>query len=79
MNLAFLSRSLAIAALSLVAALALAQASGAGRAGDLLAAKGFNVVGRVGVQNYEEQGGKLSKIAPKASAAQSAQTSAKAQ
>lgn len=55
------------------------HAGRAGRAGDLLAAKGFNVVGRVGVQNYEEQGGKLSKIAPKAPAAQSAQTSAKAQ
>lgn len=50
------------------------HAGRAGRAGDLLAAKGFNVVGRVGVQNYEEQGGKLSKIAPKASAVQSAQT-----
>lgn len=50
------------------------HAGRAGRAGDLLAAKGFNVVGRVGVQNYEEQGGKLSKIAPKAPAVQSAQT-----
>lgn len=50
------------------------HAGRAGRAGDLLAAKGFNVVGRVGVQNYEEQGGRLSKIAPKAPAVQSAQT-----
>jgi len=45
------------------------HASRAGKAGDLLAAKGFKVVGRVGVQNYEEEGGKLTKIAPKAAAA----------
>ena len=53
------------------------HAGRAGRAGDLLAAKGFNVVGRVGVQNYEEQGGKLTRIAPQpagnAPAAKSAQ------
>ncbi len=48
----------------------------AGRAGataDLLAAKGFHVVGAVGAQNYEEEGGKLAKIeipAPKPSAEQ---------
>lgn len=41
------------------------HAGRAGRAGDLLTARGFNVVGRVGVQNYEQQGGKLTKIAPK--------------
>lgn len=44
------------------------HAGRAGRAGDLLAAKGFNVVGRIGVQNYEADGGKLTKIAPKAAA-----------
>lgn len=33
------------------------------KAGDLLSAKGYNVVGAIGVQNYEEEGGKLSKIA----------------
>lgn len=44
------------------------HAGRAGRAGDLLAAKGFNVVGRVGVQDYEAQGGKLTKIAPKPAA-----------
>jgi len=44
------------------------HAGRAGRAGDLLAAKGFNVVGRVGVQNYEADGGKLTKIAPKPAA-----------
>ena len=40
----------------------------AGRAlkiGDLLIAKGYNVVGAVGVQNYEEEGGKLTRIEPK--------------
>ena len=44
------------------------HAGRAGRAGDLLSSKGFNVVGRVGVQNYEQQGGKLTKILPKAPA-----------
>jgi rhodanese-related sulfurtransferase len=44
------------------------HAGRAGRAGDLLASKGFNVVGRIGVQNYEAEGGKLTKIAPKAPA-----------
>lgn len=52
------------------------HAGRAGRAGDLLAAKGFNVVGRIGVQNYEADGGKLTKIAPKAPAG--TQQSAKA-
>ena len=46
------------------------HAGRAGKAGDLLTAKGFNVVGRVGVQNYEAEGGKLTKIAPKAPAEQ---------
>lgn len=50
----------------------------AGRAGDLLAAKGFNVVGRIGVQDYEAEGGKLTRIAPKAAGTQkSAQAAAK--
>ena len=43
----------------------------AGRAlkiGDLLISKGYNVVGAVGVQNYEEEGGKLTRIEPKAPA-----------
>ena len=39
------------------------HAGRAGRAGDLLASKGFNVVGRIGVQNYEADGGKLTRIA----------------
>lgn len=33
------------------------------KAGDLLSAKGYNVVGAIGVQNYEQEGGTLSKIA----------------
>lgn len=52
------------------------HAGRAGRAADLLAAKGFNVVGRIGVQNYEAQGGKLTKIAPKAAAGADAQKTA---
>jgi rhodanese-related sulfurtransferase len=39
------------------------HAGRAGRAADLLAAKGFNVVGRIGVQTYEEEGGKIAHIA----------------
>jgi rhodanese-related sulfurtransferase len=41
----------------------------AGRAGagaDLLASKGFKVAGAVGVQDYEAEGGTLTKIAPPA-------------
>src|ERR1700754_3447320 len=55
------------------------HAGRAGRAGDLLAAKGFNVVGRIGVQNYEQDGGKLTKILPKAGATEqkNAQAAAK--
>ncbi|MET0533351.1 MAG: rhodanese-like domain-containing protein [Steroidobacter sp.] len=49
------------------------HAGRAGRAGDLLAAKGFNVVGRIGVQNYEAEGGKLTRIAPKSAATAHAQ------
>jgi rhodanese-related sulfurtransferase len=42
-----------------------------GQAADILAKNGFKVAGTVGVQTYEEQGGKLTKIvapAPKTSA-----------
>jgi rhodanese-related sulfurtransferase len=42
------------------------HAGRAGKAADLLAVKGFHVAGAVGVQNYEEEGGKLSKIVPPA-------------
>jgi len=39
------------------------HAGRAGRAGDLLAARGFKVVGRIGVQDYQTDGGTLTKIA----------------
>lgn len=42
------------------------HAGRAGAAGDLLSSKGYKVVGAVGVQNYEEEGGTLTKIAPPA-------------
>lgn len=45
------------------------HAGRAGRAGDLLAAKGFKVVGRIGVQNYEQEGGKVTRILSPVSAA----------
>ncbi len=35
---------------------------------DILAAKGFKVLGAIGAQTYEEAGGKLTKIAPKVAA-----------
>ncbi|MGC3982862.1 MAG: rhodanese-like domain-containing protein [Steroidobacteraceae bacterium] len=41
------------------------HAGRAGKAADLLASKGFKVAGAIGVQTYEEAGGKLTKIAPK--------------
>ena len=40
------------------------HAKRAGTAADLLASKGFKVAGAVGVQTYEEAGGKLTKVAP---------------
>jgi rhodanese-related sulfurtransferase len=49
------------------------HAGRAGAAGDQLTAKGFKVIGAVGAQNYEEEGGKLAKIeipAPKPAAEQ---------
>jgi rhodanese-related sulfurtransferase len=47
------------------------HAGRSGKAADLLASKGFNVAGYVGAKYYEEEGGKLTKIAipaPKAKA-----------
>jgi rhodanese-related sulfurtransferase len=40
------------------------HAGRAGAAADLLKSKGFNVIGAVGAQDYEAEGGSLSKIAP---------------
>ena len=48
------------------------HAGRAGKAADFLAEKGFKVVGAVGTQNYEEEGGVITRIAipePKAAAA----------
>lgn len=42
------------------------HAGRAGQVGDLLTSKGYKVAGAVGVQNYEEEGGTLTKIAPPA-------------
>jgi rhodanese-related sulfurtransferase len=42
------------------------HAGRAGKAADLLAGKGFKVAGAVGAQDYEAEGGTLSKIAPPA-------------
>jgi len=55
------------------------HAGRAGAAGDLLAGKGYKVVGAVGAQNYEEEGGTLTRIAPpppKPESAASAKSSA---
>jgi rhodanese-related sulfurtransferase len=38
------------------------HAGRAGKAADLLAAKGFKVAGAAGAQTYEQQGGKLTKV-----------------
>lgn len=40
------------------------HAARGGRAAELLAKNGFNVIGTIGAQTYEEQGGKLSKVVP---------------
>jgi rhodanese-related sulfurtransferase len=40
------------------------HAKRAGAAADLLASKGFKVAGAAGVQTYEQEGGKLTKIVP---------------
>jgi rhodanese-related sulfurtransferase len=40
------------------------HAARAGKAADLLAAKGYHVAGAVGAETYEKEGGTLTKIAP---------------
>jgi rhodanese-related sulfurtransferase len=56
------------------------HAARAGKAADLLADKGFRVIGAVGSQVYEEEGGKITRIVPPppraAEAAAPAQTAA---
>jgi rhodanese-related sulfurtransferase len=49
------------------------HAGRAGAAGDLLTSHGFKVVGAIGVQNYEAEGGALTKIVPPEPVAESAQ------
>jgi rhodanese-related sulfurtransferase len=45
------------------------RAHRAGAAGDLLAAHGFNVAGAIGVQDYEDEGGTITRIAPRSATA----------
>lgn len=56
-NLAFIPKGRSIVTVS-------NHAGRAGAAADLLAAKGYKVVGAVGAQNYEEEGGTLTRITP---------------
>jgi rhodanese-related sulfurtransferase len=50
------------------------HAKRAGKAADLLRSKGFKVAGAVGVQTYEEEGGKLTRVAPPPSRPKAANT-----
>jgi rhodanese-related sulfurtransferase len=64
-NLAYIPRDRTIVTVS-------NHAARAGAAGDLLVSKGYKVAGAVGAQNYEEEGGTLTRIAapePKTAAA----------
>jgi rhodanese-related sulfurtransferase len=45
------------------------RAHRAGAAGDLLAAHGFNVAGAIGAQDYEAEGGTITRIAPRSATA----------
>lgn len=56
-NLAFIPKDRSIVTVS-------NHAGRAGAGADLLASKGFKVAGAVGAQDYEAEGGTLSKIAP---------------
>ena len=58
-NTAFIPRDRAVVTVS-------NHAGRAGAAADLLASKGFKVAGAVGAQDYEAEGGTLSKITPPA-------------
>jgi rhodanese-related sulfurtransferase len=50
------------------------HAGRAGKAADLLAAKGFKVAGAAGAQTYEQQGGTLTKVAKPTAATASTRT-----
>jgi len=54
------------------------NAGRAGRAADLLAAKGFKVAGAIGAKKYEAEGGTLAKVAPPTSGAEAAASHTKA-
>jgi rhodanese-related sulfurtransferase len=56
-SLAYIPRDRTIATVSI-------RAHRAGAAGDILTAHGFKVAGAIGVKDYEDQGGQLTKIAP---------------
>lgn len=71
-NLAYVPRDRAIVTVSNHAARAL-------KAADFLASKGFKVAGAIGAQDYEAQGGTLSKIAPPPPKVASAAPAAQAQ
>ena len=58
-NLAFIPKDRSVVTVS-------NHAGRAGKGADLLAGKGFKVVGAIGVQDYEAEGGTLAKIAPPA-------------
>jgi len=64
-NLAFIPRDRLIVVVS-------NRAHRAGAIGDLLSGYGFRVVGAIGVRDYEDEGGTLTKIAPPAQAAAAA-------
>ena len=65
-NLAWIPRDRVIVTLS-------NHAGRAGKAADLLAARGFKVAGAAGAQTYEQQGGALTKVAKPAAATASTQ------
>jgi rhodanese-related sulfurtransferase len=72
-NLAFIPKDRPIVTVS-------NHAGRAGKAGDLLSEKGFKVVGAVGSQVYEQEGGTIVKIVappPREAAAQTAPTASK--
>lgn len=54
------------------------RAHRAGAVGDILAGLGYRVVGAIGVLDYQDEGGVLTKIAPPAAAASAAATGAPA-
>jgi len=56
-SLAFIPKDRTIVTVSI-------HAHRAGKVGDILAAHGFKVAGAIGVKDYEDEGGTLTKIAP---------------